>query len=316
MNRITFIIIILLLYFFVKVCLAFSYLTPSESPAQVQEEQEELVTNSEPVSQVDSEVISFKVYNPENFNDKTKQDIYDIRKTNVGNSPLYPKNYEPSDEIFGQIVSGKPWRGKYSAPCKSDSSNTSRGEALLSPIVNNPNALIAPFALAITSNRSLGSDYCKAHDSILFSPRKIEYNAARKLLEITYPIDDIVIGKNQYNEKIWLLLVALNARDAGYNYIAAKDIQGGFFYDSTWDNYSQTYKPYDNITKIVYNFHDYIHLGTSCELPGGCNNISPRQAPMEFALSERNAKIMLKLWRKQPASSNSTPDLYCNLIFE
>lgn len=260
--------------------------------------------------------ISFAVYPPENFNDKTKQDIYDMRKRNVGNSPLYPRNYEPSEEVFGQIVSSKPWRGKYSAPCESEAANTSRGEALLSPIVNNPNALIAPFALAITSNRSLDSDYCKAHDSILFNPRKIEYNAAKKLLEITYPIDDIVIGKNQYEQKIWLLLTALNARDAGYNYIAATDIQGGFFYDSTWDNYSQTYKPYDNIMKIVYNFHDYIHLGTSCGLSGGCNNISPRQAPMEFALSERNAKVMLKLWKKQPSSRNSAPDLYCNLIFE
>lgn len=261
-------------------------------------------------------VISLAVNPPENFNDKTKQDIYDLRRRYVGNSPLYPENYEPSDEVFGQIVSSKPWRGKYSAPCESDDSNISRGEALLSPIVNNPNALIAPFALAITSNRSLDSDYCKAHDSILFNPSKIEYNAAKKLLEITYPIDDIVIGKNQYEQKIWLLLVALNARDAGYNYIAATDIQGGFFYDSTWDNYSQTYKPYDNIMKIVYNFHDYIHLGTSCGLAGGCNNISPRQLPMEFALSERNANIMLKLWKKQPSSRNIAPDLYCNLIFE
>lgn len=312
MNRVRFIIIILLLYFFVKVCLAFSYLPPSKPSKQVQETHEELVTTTpEPVSQDSGEVISFKIYRPENFNDKTKQDIYDIRKMNVGNSPLYPEYYEPSDAVFGQIVSSKPWYGKYNRPCDSGVSNITRGESLLSTIVNNPNALISPFPYANTPDLSLESDYCKSSDSMLFVPSKIEYTPAQKKLEITYPINDIIIGNNQYNKTTSLLLTALNARDAGYNYITATDIQGGFFYDSSWDN-----RPYDNIMKIVYNFHDYIHLGTSCGLPGGCNNISPWQEALSFELSARPARIKLKLWKKEPASRNSTPDLYCNLIFE
>lgn len=256
-------------------------------------------------------VISFPINRPQNFNDKTKNDIYDIRRMNVGNSPLYPENYTPSDAVFGQIVSGKPWYGKYDRPCEAGKSNVTRGESLLSTTINNPNILIQPFPLAKTPNLPLDSDFCRANDTMLFVPRKIEYTPSKKLLEITYPLDEIIIGKNVLGKRLWLLLTALNARDAGYNYITATGIEGGIFYDSTWDG-----TPYDNIGEIVFKFNDYIHLGTSCGIEGGCNNISPRQMPMEFELRSNPAKIRLKLWKNEPASRGAAPDLYCNLIFE
>ncbi|MCM1009776.1 MAG: hypothetical protein NC390_02715 [Fusobacterium sp.] len=270
---------------------------------------------SEPQTVSDS--ISFAVNSPENFNDKTKQDIYDLRKRYVANSPLYPENYEPSDEVFGQIVSSKPWYGKYERPCQSlDKNDTSRGESLLSSTLNNPNALIAPFMPLSYRNRILTSDFCMAHDAMLFMPSKIIYKPERKLLEITYPLDKAVIGKNHYNEKMWLLLIALNARDAGYNYITSTRFVNGAFYDSIWNNYTKQYQDNENISNIVFKFNDYIHLGTSCGLAGGCNNISPRQMAMEFDIWELPARLELKLWKKQPSSRNAAPDLYCNLIFE
>ena len=197
------------------------------------------------------EVINFPVNAPMCFNDKTKQDIYDLRKTFVADSPLYPDNYEPSEEVFGQIVSSKPWYGKYSRPCKPTAeSDISRGDSLLSTAINNPNALIAPFEAVTYKAFAQETDFCRAHDGIMFIPRSIKYFPGRKLLEIVYPVSDVMTGKNKYKEKFWLQLLALNARDAGFNYVTAVSFENGAFYDSIWDNYTKTYNKNSNISKI------------------------------------------------------------------
>ena len=39
---------------------------------------------------------------------KTKEEILNLRKNYVNNSIFASKNYKPSEELFGQIVDGKP----------------------------------------------------------------------------------------------------------------------------------------------------------------------------------------------------------------
>ena len=39
----------------------------------------------------------------------SKADVFKLRKEAVAASPFAREDYEPSEEVFGQIVSGKPW---------------------------------------------------------------------------------------------------------------------------------------------------------------------------------------------------------------
>ena len=323
----TFLILFLIAYLIVRVPQEISKQTASKSLSnnkaikRVEKEfikedlkQEKQVTSN--LSEVTGDVV-FPIYPAMNFNDKTKQDIYDIRKANVGNSPLYPKNYEPSDAVFGQIISSMPWRGKYAGPCKPASDNDiSHGEALLSTIINNPNALLSPFSAMVSSSVDKNSDYCKINDDILFVPKSVKYIKSQNLLEIVYPINPVMTGKNQYGYRLWLMLSGINARDAGYNYVTLQSSNNAYFFDRIWNYYSKEYEKNVNIRTVVHRFADFIHLGTSCGLRGGCNNISPRQTALEFDITALPAEMNLKLWRKNPKSRESKADLNCKIIFE
>ena len=55
--------------------------------------------------------IDLKINKPTNYNYKTKNEIYDIRKSYVSKSKFAKRNYEPNEAVFGSIVDYKPWWG-------------------------------------------------------------------------------------------------------------------------------------------------------------------------------------------------------------
>jgi len=264
-----------------------------------------------------SEDISFSINAPAKFNGKTRNEIYELRKKAVADSVLFAQNYEPSNIVFGGIVDGKPWYGANSRPCsvrRIKPDEVIKGDTLLSPIVLNPNALVSIFSIAVHTDMDINSEFCKAHHNYIFTPVGVNYKAKENTLEIRYRLNDTITGNNVHKRKHDLQITGINARDAGFEYVTATNFTGGFFFKKVWSG--GQWVENHNVTQGVYRFQDYIHLGGSCGIEGGCNNISPRQTYLEFSLKSFPAVMDLKLWRNKPSSPNNVADLNCKIIFE
>ena len=93
------------------------------------------------------------------------------------------------------------------------------------------------------------------------------------------------------------MLNALNARDFGYEYgylIEAKNIE---------------FKSPENIGTMVHKFRNYIHVGGSCGIAGGCNNGSPFQNELVFKIDAYPAEMTLHLFKERPKEKHSNPDV-------
>lgn len=259
------------------------------------------------------ETINFTVNPPMFFNGKSREEIYNLRKEYAKNSPFFPEDYEPSSDVFGQIVDGKPWYGIDSRPCAVDEPvDNTKGITLLSPVVNNPNALVGIFMPVVYNKKGRGArgdEFCQAHEKFLYSPKSIVYKGAENTLEVTYKLDSMLAGNTvEFN------VVGLNARDAGFEYITSPDFVNGYFYDRTWVGGQLVDNP--NVAHEVFKMNDFIHLGSSCRYQDGCNNISPLQSYLHFGIEKYPAEISLKLWRKRPNNRSAKADLNCKIIFE
>ena len=75
------------------------------------------------------------------------------------------------------------------------------------------------------------------------------------------------------------------------------------------------YSDYNNATKDISTFRDYIHRGGSCRYKDGCNNISPMQNDLMFSVRRLPAEINIKLWKKKPINKYVKADMYYKIIF-
>lgn len=236
---------------------------------------------------------------------KSKQDIYKIRKKAVANSIFATPNYQPSEEVFGGIESGKPWTSV--EPCSETTSSASRikGYSEESRFINNPNMLVAVEYPFIWNNQP--QSWCEdKHNQMV--PTSIKYSKSKNEIIVTYYSIPFMapVGKPWFYD-----LNGLNARDLGYKYAYI-------------DNSKSTYKPHftdsRNITNSVIEFQNYIHVGGSCGHSVGCNNGSPRQSFLEFQdnftdYNYKNREMYIKLWKKRPNSPNDPADIVERIVF-
>ena len=240
---------------------------------------------------------------PVSLSYKSKEDILALRKKYVQKSIFNISNYQPSDEVFGQIVSGKPW---YSLEiCKDINTKLAKvdGASEEARFIVNPTMLVAieyPFLWSDTDN----SEFCNSAVNQLI-PTRILYSKSKN--EITVRYAQLPFGAN---EPYFYDLNGINANDLGYKYVYV-------------DLSKSTFKPRftnssNNAAIEVQEFQNFIHLGSSCKHDGGCNNGSPRQPNLEFNLNQGEGKgeIYIKLWRSKPASVNQEADITEKIIIE
>lgn len=241
------------------------------------------------------------------FSGKTKEQIYNIRKKAVANSIFANSNYQPSPSVFGGITSGKPWIN--ANPC-TEAGTRHQGTREISEearFIMNPNMLVAiEYPFHFSHYKSL--DWC--HDPVnQMIPEKIQYSKSKKEIIVTYNRLPFMapIGKPYF-----YIFNGVNARDLGYNFAYV-------------DNSKSTYKPYftsqTNIGNTVIEFQNFIHVGSSCGIEGGCNNGSPRQYYLEFQdnfkeYKYRNREIYIKLWKNRPISPKSPADITQRIILK
>ena len=219
---------------------------------------------NEPVFANDSQEII--VNPPTPLSGKSKSEVYNIRKEYVKSSIFARANYEPSQQVFGAIESGKPWISANVCAEPQTGLLGISGPSEESRFINNPIMLVAieyPFIVHYTD-----SDRCSSKRAELI-PRKITYSKSKKEITVTY----YHLPFTTNNNTSFYCFNGLNAVDLGYKYA---------YVDKNKSTYDVDFINGDNFSTAVHEFQNYIHLGGSCGREGGCNNGSPRQPFSEF----------------------------------
>ncbi len=238
--------------------------------------------------------------NPSKLSYKSKEEIYELRKHYVSKSIFANPDYEPSDAVFGQIESNKPWNSMKQCIYRSTNLSDIDGISEEGRYINNPELLVGV-------EYAFYGDYCEDRKSeeLLYSrPLGITYDKEQKEIEVLFG----GLPYCTYNGKTWYNFKGLNARDLGYKYA---------YIDKEKSTFDLKYVEQVNASNSIVELQDYIHVGGSCKHPGGCNNGSPNQPPLNFyypcangnAKVEKNQTIYIKLWKNRPNSQEDTPDI-------
>lgn len=306
-------LIFIVLWFAVALLMLKVYVFDASENSRQQARQQEIVQSVQPeretVNQAEVEEAVFDVIdkklasisgnipliiNPvSDYDDLSKEDIYSLRKRYVAQSLFAYDGYEPSDEVFGQIESYKPWYGLTYSGCIASAIGTEKvfaGPSEESRFVNNPNMLVG---VANGSKRApLEHPACFDKD-FWAMPVSMSYDSDTKTVTAVY----------DFRYKGYYSLNGINARDLGYRYVYAEKS----------DNFIFRNEP--NITGDVFEFVDFIHLGGSCQYKDGCNNGSPRQDYLNFTFNDYPAELKLKLYRNRPKSFKQAADINYRIIF-
>lgn len=265
--------------------------------------QEQQRLNEEKAQEEKHIKIHFK--EPSSLSFKSKEEIYNIRKSAVENSIFKDPNYYPSNEVFGQIESYKPWNSM--RQCMYDSTKMSDidGPSEEARYIDNPEFLVA----IEYSFYGYSCEKRKTHELQYSRPDSIEYDKEKNEIQIVY-------GGFPYcnsGTNAWFNFKGLNARDLGYKYM---------YIDKEKSTFDLKYVEQVNASNSIVELQDYIHLGGSCGHASGCNNASPNQPPLNFyypctngnSKIEKNQTIYIKLWKNRPNSPEDTPDITEKII--
>ena len=249
-----------------------------------------------------AKVYNFPINPPRNLNFKTYKEIFRIRKKMIAENPIFFQGkYDPlASSVFKQIEEGKPWWGLRGLMCYGPGKLAIEGESDESRFIDNPFLLISMeegFALTLMKDKgNCPLSYPK--------PIKISFDSDKRIFHVTYSVSghERTIAKTASNNrtnspKMTYSFNGRNAIDFAVPYVYATKPKNLHFVDT------------NNISKSVYQFKDFIHVGGSCGYSGGCNNGSPRQKETEFQIDKYPASITFKLWKRKPTSPDEKADL-------
>lgn len=241
---------------------------------------------------------------PQPLGKLSKEEVFKHRIDAVKNSIFQADDYQPSPEVFGQIVSYKPWIALNVCRTPQNTSETD-GPSEEDRFIGNPTLLVAveyPF-LFEHFYRHLCTD-----DTINLVPQSISYHPQKKEITVTYkkfPFPTI-----RANSYAFYTFNGVNARDLGYPFA---------YVDLARTTLDMQFSQPNNISTHVIEFQNFIHLGGSCKVSGGCNNGSPRQPALEFRTdpfenAQPSKEILVKLWKEKPSSPQDPADLTERII--
>lgn len=259
-----------------------------------------------------AEFKTLKVNLPSEYNYLSKEQIYKIRKKYVKNSIFYKDGYEPSEEVFGQIVDNKPWWGLIACGqlnYTGDYHERIEGDSKVSIQMNNPNALVGLSLAYLPWDVEQTHSFCTSEYS-KYTPLSLKYNEKDNLIIAKYDLPEeflnVRVNIDGQSKRIPVQLSGLNALDFGYRYVWAFDFK----------NIKMLHQDEKTVLDEVIQFRDYVHLGGSCRYEGGCNNISPMQQELMLTITNLPAEIDLKLWKKEPMNKFHKADFYYKIVFE
>lgn len=244
-------------------------------------------------------VADIEVNYPTKLSYKTKKEILEKRKRYVDKVFNLPK-YKPNEEVFGQIEDNKPWISIDAASCFwKFNMDRDKGPSEESVFLNNPMVLIGaemPYYGYLYDNNCTTDNY--------FMPYSVTLDENNNLITVKYNVSNLYKHLSADVQKKYLFVLnALNARDFGY--------QWGHVFNTSNVKFKEKV-----ITSSSYYFLNYIHVGMSCGINGGCNNGSPFQQELNFKILSVPASIDMALWRNQPETIKANSDIKIRLLFE
>lgn len=244
------------------------------------------------------------VHRPYNLGEFSKEEVFKHRVEAVKDSIFDERGYVPSEEVFGGIVSYKPWIATNVCRTAADTLEVN-GPSEEDRFIGNPTLLVAveyPFSFNRFDPR-----LC-TEDSVNLLPQQIAFNPSENEITVTYkkfPFSTIRTNKHAF-----YAFNGVNARDLGYPFA---------YVDLNKTTLDMQFVSEDNISTRVVEFQNFIHVGGSCGVSGGCNNGSPRQPFLEFRTDpfeneEPSKEIFVKLWKEKPASAQDPADLVERIV--
>lgn len=243
------------------------------------------------------------------YSGKTKDEILNIRKNYVKTSIFSDEKYEPNESVFGQIADKKPWWGIDYMTCSEKNiqkNKIGQGNSEESRYINNPNLLVGVHMSKSYVKSKKIKDFCQ-DKALLFIPTSINYDKRNKLIIVEYNSSKSFMYR--VNKRfIEFLLVGLNARDFGYNWV--------YVINSDNIRFLPPNVEFTMVNEKPKKFLDFIHLGNACQIEEGCNNASPYQPEMAFSFKSIPAEMTLSLWKNKPIFKNQPADIYLKMIFK
>ncbi|MBD5402170.1 hypothetical protein HDR58_05155 [bacterium] len=297
-------ILVILLLILAVCCVIFNTQISQMFTAKTHIEQPETTADSNIIPLQTNSIIEIPVAQPISLSYKSKSFVYKVRKEAVAKSIFATQNYEPSEYVFGQIENFKPWIACDVCKDRNDP-YTIEGPSEETRFILNPAMLVAieyPFSF-----NDEGLSWCKSPIENLI-PKKISYDGSKKEISVTYEKLPFTTNGNH----TFYIFNGLNAKDLGYQYA---------YLDNSKSTYKVDFSNEYNFSHEVIEFQNYIHVGGSCGVEGGCNNGSPRQSFLEFKENNTeylhsNREIYIKLWKNRPNSPYDKADITEKIILE
>ncbi len=242
--------------------------------------------------------VDIALQKPVEFDFKTKAEVLQIRSEAVQKHPeLLAGVYRPSEKVFGQIVDKRPWWGMYGE------FYYGKGDRSIEGPSEEARFILNPFLLVAADFYSFWQGYLSEDDlpsyNLTCQPYKLHWWPKEGRAEATYG-EKCVSSRLSHTFE----LVAYNARDFNLNFVYV------------------SYKESFNVSKSdipasPISIPHFIHLGSSCGYPGGCNNMSPYTPELVgLVFKDLPARLVIRLWQDKPVSPTQTADMVFTLRFE
>ena len=245
------------------------------------------------------EVVNINIEPLEELSGLSAAEILKMREEAVKSSPLFVnrQDYEPNPSVF-RIEDGLQWISAHQISCYGADNNLNIGKGPSRECVGILNPELMFYSDVPSYHLAKRNKTCSKDDYLL--PYKANYT----------PKDNTIHVYSRYQplrEKLgyfdYIYITDSNAHDLGYNYVFA-------------DKTSNIRFKVDKFTSEPIKTRGYYHRGYACGLQEGCNNYSPHETGYTFYLTDLPAKLHIKLWNQQPASTSQEADLNYEMIFE
>lgn len=221
----------------------------------------------------------------------SRNEVLELRSRAVDIHPeLLAAEYSPSRAVFGGIVGGLPWWGIEGEALYGRGEDSISGASEESRFILNPFLLVGADFYENWQGRIVESD--PGSIELVCLPESLHWQPAARRAEVTYSA-----ACTAQMSPVFFHLVGYNARDFGMEYIHVS-------YTHSM-NISK-----ENMTSSIVRNPQYLHAGSSCGYPGGCNNLSPAVPELtSLTVTGFPARVETWLWEEQPESVSQAADM-------
>lgn len=244
------------------------------------------------------------LHRPVELDFMSRADVLRVRRDAVAQHPsIIRPGYRPSRAVFGQMEDGLPWWGSAGQYFHGPGARSIDGPSEESRYLVNPLLLVAVDFVGLSpwsdgfewDRRRVGDGewnhpdfplYCRER-SLTWWPHQSRAEVVYDLSAHLEKLHGRTVARMSLADAVFCLMPD-NARDMNLNYLAVSS-------ETSW-NVSKA----DWRRQPVRILH-FIHRGSSCGYPGGCNNGSPYQPELDnFRVEALPAHLDVLLWRDRP----------------